>query len=350
MRKLVQLTSFLTAKDKLALSKLTTLLDKRKQKKFFIVVGYESSELKEALQHVLEKQIQNLDIVQNFRPYWLTTYAHDQNKTTLIILDSAFKTTLDDLMINRDYMITHHTRIVLLLSFDAFDYLQDDCFDLFSVNNFAHKFYDHLYRYQTTSTPEKLDNALVKLKNYQEEKKQQEDILMRLHFNVAREAQDVSQLDLAIKHYQEALAYVGDDQQIQAAILGNIGLIYRDKGDLDQALRYHQEALKVHKEIGYLQGEASDLGNIGLIYRAKGDLDQALRYHQEALKVHKEIGYLQGEANQLGNIGLIYHDKGDLDQALRYLQEALSIAKEIEAKTIIDILEKSISGIKGEMA
>ncbi len=32
--------------------------------------------------------------------------------------------------------------------------------------------------------------------------------------------------------------------------LGNIGLIHKDKGDLDEALRYRNEALKIDKEIG----------------------------------------------------------------------------------------------------
>ena len=81
--------------------------------------------------------------------------------------------------------------------------------------------------------------------------------------------------------------------------MGNIGLIYSDKGDADNALKYHQQALEIDKEIGYKQGEASDLGNIGLIYSDKGDADNALKYHQQALEIDKEIGYKQGEANQL---------------------------------------------------
>ncbi|MGC1121116.1 MAG: tetratricopeptide repeat protein, partial [Candidatus Methanofastidiosia archaeon] len=100
---------------------------------------------------------------------------------------------------------------------------------------------------------------------------------------------------------------------------------YSDKGDLDQALNYLKEALEIHRQIGYKQGEANQLGNIGLIYSDKGDLDQALNYLKEALEIHRQIGYKQGEASDLGNIGLIYSDKGDLDQALNYLKEALEI-------------------------
>jgi len=86
------------------------------------------------------------------------------------------------------------------------------------------------------------------------------------------------------------------------------------------------------------------LGNIGLIYRAKGDLDQALKYHQDALKIDKEIGYRQGEANQLGNIGLIYSAKGDLDQALEYLRDALAVLERFNLiygrDTILNVIKQ----------
>ncbi|MCL5037559.1 MAG: tetratricopeptide repeat protein [Chloroflexi bacterium] len=120
-----------------------------------------------------------------------------------------------------------------------------------------------------------------------------------------------------------------DIRSHEAATLSNIGLIYQDKGELDKALRYHEDALKIHREIGYRLSEASDLGNIGLIYKAMGALDKALRYHEDALKIHREIGYRQGEANALGNISLIYQARGELDKALRYHEDALKIHREI---------------------
>ncbi len=88
----------------------------------------------------------------------------------------------------------------------------------------------------------------------------------------------------------EASFSASDDKHNRAAALGNIGIIYSDKGDLDQALRYLQQALEIDREIGYQQGVASDLGNIGLIYSDKGDLDHALRYLRQALEIFTEIG------------------------------------------------------------
>ncbi|MBU7025309.1 MAG: tetratricopeptide repeat protein [Theionarchaea archaeon] len=145
---------------------------------------------------------------------------------------------------------------------------------------------------------------------------------------------DKGELDEALKYLKDALKIHKERgyRRGEADDLGNIGVIYSDKGELDEALKYHKEALRIDREVGYRQGEASELGNIGVIYRAKGELDEALKYHKEALRIDREVGYRQGEGNQLGNIGVIYSDKGELDEALKYLKEALKIHKEIGYK------------------
>jgi tetratricopeptide (TPR) repeat protein len=141
-------------------------------------------------------------------------------------------------------------------------------------------------------------------------------------------------LDQALKYLEDALEI---DRQIgykqgEANALGNIGIISRDKGDRDQALKYLEDALEIHKQIGCKQGEANQLGNIGFIFSIKGDLDQALKYLEDALEIDRQIGCKQREADDLGSISIIFRDKGDLDQALKYLEDALEIDRQIGYK------------------
>ncbi|MBC2696445.1 MAG: tetratricopeptide repeat protein [Desulfobacteraceae bacterium] len=49
--------------------------------------------------------------------------------------------------------------------------------------------------------------------------------------------------------------------------------------------------MEIDKEIGYKQGEAAALGNIGLIYRSKGDADNALKYLKQALEIAKKYKF-----------------------------------------------------------
>ena len=132
------------------------------------------------------------------------------------------------------------------------------------------------------------------------------------------------------------------------------GNCYYILGKLNKAENFYEDSLRISERKDLLAiyknemltAKANASGGMGLIYRAKGDLDQALKYLQEALKVHKEVGYRQGEANQLGNIGLIYKNKGDLDQALKYLKEALGVLDRFNLIYGKDIIENAIKRLE----
>ncbi|UCE07993.1 MAG: tetratricopeptide repeat protein, partial [bacterium] len=59
-------------------------------------------------------------------------------------------------------------------------------------------------------------------------------------------------------------------------------------GKYDEAQKYYGDSIKIlqrtSKEESFF-GKSAALGNIGLIYRAKGDLDNALKYLKRALKI-----------------------------------------------------------------
>jgi WD40 repeat protein/tetratricopeptide (TPR) repeat protein len=156
--------------------------------------------------------------------------------------------------------------------------------------------------------------------------------------NVYHTADD---FDKAIEYYQGCLNIhrMEGNKLGEAADLGSIGSIYYAKGNLDKSVKYYQKALIIHREAGDRQSEAIDLNSIGNAYHAKGDIDKAFQYHQEALMtleetvkyyqealiIHREMGDKLGEATDLGNIGNVYYAKGDLDKALNCYQEALVI-------------------------
>jgi tetratricopeptide (TPR) repeat protein len=129
-------------------------------------------------------------------------------------------------------------------------------------------------------------------------------------------------------YYDEALAIhreIGYQQGV-ANHLGDIGLIYSAKGEPGKALKYFEDALAMHREIGYQQGVGSDLGNIGMAYCAIGDHSSALQYFEEALAIHREAGHKQGVVSHLTNMGMTLMDMGKHEQAAPKLAEALTVS------------------------
>jgi len=147
--------------------------------------------------------------------------------------------------------------------------------------------------------------------------------------------------NLAMQQYEFALKVLPENvnekdkirkQNVYAAILGNIGGVYRNQGNYAQALEYYFKALKINEEIGNKQGQAANLGNIGLVYSDQGNYAKALDYYFKALKINDEIGNKQGQAINLGNIGIVYLDQGDYAKALEYYFKAQKIHEEIGNK------------------
>ena len=140
-----------------------------------------------------------------------------------------------------------------------------------------------------------------------------------------------SELEEAEGHYRQAetAAKNAGEPEDLAAALGNMGVIYGQKGELDEALSQFERTLKIDREIGNRLGEANQLGNMGIVYRRKGELDKALSHYEQALKIDREIGNRLGEANALGNTGNVCTMKGELDKALSYYEQALKIDREI---------------------
>lgn len=91
------------------------------------------------------------------------------------------------------------------------------------------------------------------------------------------------------------------------------------------AFGYAQEALEMAKSINYTSGIAAALNNIGVFYRQRGNLQKALENYQLALKINDSIDNHEGKALSLSNIGTVFSLAQDYDKALKHYEEALSI-------------------------
>ena len=113
------------------------------------------------------------------------------------------------------------------------------------------------------------------------------------------------------------------------AALTLLGNTYQALRQDQQAFEYHQQSLKIAREIGDCQGEAISLSNLGCACDALGQYQQALEYHQQSLKIAEKIGDRKGQAVSLGGIASVYESLGKYQQALEYHQQSLEIKKQI---------------------
>lgn len=113
------------------------------------------------------------------------------------------------------------------------------------------------------------------------------------------------------------------------------GNIYIQQGNYPLALKTHQDALKIRREINDKTGLASSYNNLANIYYSMGNYNEAIKNHFASLKIKESIGNKQGIAISYNNIGLLYKDQGNNEQAIKHLRNSLKIAEEIKLDKII---------------
>ena len=114
----------------------------------------------------------------------------------------------------------------------------------------------------------------------------------------------------------------------------NIGNIYKDQGNYEKALEYHENSLKIRK----MTRKEWGLHIITLKYYSnQRNFEKALEY-QKSFKIKEEIGDKKGMADSYNNIGTISSDQGNNEKALEYYEKSLKIFELIRDKQGIEIL------------
>ncbi|NQW30944.1 MAG: tetratricopeptide repeat protein [Ignavibacteria bacterium] len=117
---------------------------------------------------------------------------------------------------------------------------------------------------------------------------------------------------------------LGDTDGV-AKVTGNLGSLYRHKGENTVALKYFEDALALHRANKSLTDEAVIIGNIGNLYLHTSNYPLALEYYLRALTIHEELNDESGIRRVTGNIGILYRNTGDYKKALEWLHRALEL-------------------------
>jgi len=141
------------------------------------------------------------------------------------------------------------------------------------------------------------------------------------HFCLGGSYIAIGELKLALEHMKRAESLTSNKKDLMY-IYNWIGLINRKMGYLDDALLYYSRSLSLARDIGDKGMQAAVLNNIAVIYYAKGELEKALGYYEESLRLETDE---KEKAPTYNNIANIYDKRGDYKKAVEYLKKAIEI-------------------------
>jgi ATP/maltotriose-dependent transcriptional regulator MalT/DNA-binding SARP family transcriptional activator len=137
-------------------------------------------------------------------------------------------------------------------------------------------------------------------------------------------------LDAGIDDANRCMEIVESDQslvRIKGDALRCIGLCIYHKGKLRQALTWLQKAYDVMHELKDPRKEAEIQMEIGIIYENIGQYNQAKESYLSALEYWKQTENLVNESILLNNLGVLQQMMGDYEQASESFKKALEFAR-----------------------
>ncbi|MEM6523447.1 MAG: tetratricopeptide repeat protein [Bacteroidota bacterium] len=157
--------------------------------------------------------------------------------------------------------------------------------------------------------------------------------------------------DSLVKEALTLAKNIGDSSGI-ASSYNNIGLLYKNKGNLDEALVNYLTSAGIQERNNLKLKLANTLGNIGTIYSIEGQFSVALDYFRRAQNIFVDEGDDEQLVGAFNNIGNVYLDQKQLDSALFYYQRAMTIYEELKDNSKSFLPFESIGNIyfqKGDL-
>ena len=122
------------------------------------------------------------------------------------------------------------------------------------------------------------------------------------------------------------------DRKREANTYSNMSNVYKNVGDLPQALQQLQKSLRIDTELQNKEGLSGTYNNIGNVHTELGDLNSALDNYQRSAALAEELDNKRGRAQALINLGATHLELGALDTALAEFDQGLLLYRQMGRK------------------
>jgi tetratricopeptide (TPR) repeat protein len=134
----------------------------------------------------------------------------------------------------------------------------------------------------------------------------------------------------ATEYCKRALSIEKISNWIKINILTILGSITQNKGELNKALKYSLQSIKLAEEVNGYVNLIQNNNTVGRIYRSKGENNTAIKYYKRSLDLSEKEGYLNTMVNSLLGLLLISLGNNSREQALKYVKQLENLADQNE--------------------
>jgi tetratricopeptide (TPR) repeat protein len=118
------------------------------------------------------------------------------------------------------------------------------------------------------------------------------------------------------------------DHVAEVAHLCNLGIAYRDVGEIHHGIEYHEQQLRIAREHGAERSQSNALANLRGAYKELGEIGLAIECSKQSLLLASKLGDKYAEGCILGDLGEDSLHLGEIRQAIEYYERYRDISRE----------------------
>ena len=107
----------------------------------------------------------------------------------------------------------------------------------------------------------------------------------------------------------------------------------------------YRKALIIYEQLGSKEGMANQYGNLGIVFKMRGDLDEAEAMYRKALIIYEQLESKEGMANQYGNLGLLHWERDEFNRARQTWTRALDLYLQVGIPDKITLIQSRLDGL-----
>jgi len=166
----------------------------------------------------------------------------------------------------------------------------------------------------------------------------------RIHNNLGSIFVNLGEFDDAITNHTKALDYFASLGLVHemAKTYNSLGVVKYRKGDWDGALELYQKALATARASNDSLVIAKASNNLGLIHWEKGELDKAIDNFERAIELFEECGDKVNVAVVYNNLGDVYRDKKEYEKSIEFFEMSLQLSRRLRDRQGIARVYKNL--------
>ncbi|CAB4024371.1 tetratricopeptide repeat 28-like, partial [Paramuricea clavata] len=138
----------------------------------------------------------------------------------------------------------------------------------------------------------------------------------------------------AVKCHEEEIKIAKDlgNKVREGEALGNLGNAYTGLCEYQKAIELHEESLKIAEDYVVQADERRANGNLGNAYVASGQYRKALDFQRRALEISQQLSHRAAEGRIHESMARAYYLSGHIEKAVESSRKSLRIASEVGDK------------------